>query len=44
LNLKPINEQVVVAIGANSGIGRETALQFAERGAKVVLRWERWHG
>lgn len=37
LNLKPINEQVVVVVGANSGIGRETALRFAERGAKVVV-------
>jgi NAD(P)-dependent dehydrogenase (short-subunit alcohol dehydrogenase family) len=36
LNLKPIHEQVVVVVGANSGIGRETAWQFAERGAKVV--------
>jgi NAD(P)-dependent dehydrogenase (short-subunit alcohol dehydrogenase family) len=26
-----------VVVGANSGIGRETALQFAERGAKVVV-------
>jgi NAD(P)-dependent dehydrogenase (short-subunit alcohol dehydrogenase family) len=26
-----------VIVGANSGIGRETALQFAERGAKVVI-------
>jgi NAD(P)-dependent dehydrogenase (short-subunit alcohol dehydrogenase family) len=37
LNLKPINEQVVVVVGANSGIGRETALRFAERGAKVIV-------
>ena len=37
MNLKPIQEQVVVIVGANSGIGRETALQFAERGAKVVI-------
>ena len=36
MNLKPIHEQVVVIVGANSGIGRETALRFAERGAKVV--------
>jgi len=33
---KPIHEQVVVVVGANSGIGRETVLRFAERGAKVV--------
>ena len=35
--LKPINEQVVVLMGASSGIGRATALKFAERGAKVVV-------
>lgn len=35
--LKPLNEQVVVIFGASSGIGRETALQFARRGAKVVV-------
>ena len=37
VKLKPIHEQVVVVVGANSGIGRETALQFAARGAKVVV-------
>lgn len=37
MKLKPIHEQVVVVVGANSGIGRETALRFAERGAKVVV-------
>ena len=37
MNLKPIHEQVVVIVGANSGIGREAAIQFAERGAKVVV-------
>jgi NAD(P)-dependent dehydrogenase (short-subunit alcohol dehydrogenase family) len=37
MQMKPINEQVVVIIGASSGIGRETALRFAERGAKVVV-------
>jgi NAD(P)-dependent dehydrogenase (short-subunit alcohol dehydrogenase family) len=36
LNLKPIHEQVVVVVGTTSGIGRETVLRFAERGAKVV--------
>lgn len=37
MKLKPINEQVVVILGASSGIGRETALQLARRGAKVVI-------
>ena len=37
MQLKPINQQVVVVVGASSGIGRETALQFARRGAKVVV-------
>jgi short-subunit dehydrogenase len=36
INLKPIQDQVVVILGASSGIGRETALQFARRGAKVI--------
>ena len=36
-SLKPINRQVVVITGASSGIGRETALQFAAQGAKVVV-------
>jgi NAD(P)-dependent dehydrogenase (short-subunit alcohol dehydrogenase family) len=35
--LKPIEEQVVALMGASSGIGREAALRFAERGAKVVV-------
>src|SRR5918998_2575692 len=37
VKLKPVEEQVVVLMGASSGIGRETALRFAERGAKVVV-------
>lgn len=37
MKLKPVEEQVVVIVGANSGIGRKTALDFAQRGAKVVL-------
>ncbi|NLX08125.1 MAG: SDR family oxidoreductase, partial [Chloroflexi bacterium] len=32
-----LNEQVVVITGASSGIGRQTALQFGEAGASVVL-------
>ncbi|HEV2610879.1 MAG TPA: SDR family oxidoreductase [Noviherbaspirillum sp.] len=35
--MKPINQQTVVITGASSGIGRETALAFAERGASLVL-------
>lgn len=34
--LKPLHDQVVVVLGASSGIGRETALQLSARGAKVV--------
>src|SRR5688572_6393849 len=37
MKLKPIKEQVVVVFGASSGIGRETALQFAHCGARVVV-------
>jgi NAD(P)-dependent dehydrogenase (short-subunit alcohol dehydrogenase family) len=37
MKLKPIEEQVVVVMGASSGIGRETALRFARRGAKVIV-------
>lgn len=37
MQLKPIADQVVVVVGASSGIGRETALRFANQGAKVVV-------
>lgn len=37
MQLKPIEEQVVVLMGASSGIGRETALRFARKGAKVMV-------
>ncbi len=37
IELKPIEQQVVAVVGASSGIGRETALQFAKRQAKVVV-------
>jgi NAD(P)-dependent dehydrogenase (short-subunit alcohol dehydrogenase family) len=37
MQLKPVEEQVVVVMGASSGIGRDAALQFANRGARVVV-------
>lgn len=37
MQLKPVHEQVVAVVGASSGIGREAALQFAKKGAKVVI-------
>ena len=37
MELKPINEQVIVLTGATSGIGLVTARMAAEQGAKVVL-------
>jgi len=37
MKLKPVENQVVALMGASSGIGRETALRFAERGARVVV-------
>ncbi len=37
MKLKPIEQQVVAVVGASSGIGRETALGFAKRRAKVVV-------
>jgi NAD(P)-dependent dehydrogenase (short-subunit alcohol dehydrogenase family) len=37
MKLKPIDQQVVAVVGASSGIGRETALQFAKRRAKLVV-------
>lgn len=36
MKLKPIKQQVVVVVGANSGIGRETATEFALKGARVI--------
>jgi NAD(P)-dependent dehydrogenase (short-subunit alcohol dehydrogenase family) len=35
--LKPLSDQVVVILGASSGIGRITALRCAARGAKLVV-------
>jgi NAD(P)-dependent dehydrogenase (short-subunit alcohol dehydrogenase family) len=37
MKLKPLDRQVVAVVGASSGIGRETALQLAKRGAKLVV-------
>jgi NAD(P)-dependent dehydrogenase (short-subunit alcohol dehydrogenase family) len=37
MQLKPIEQQVVAVVGAASGIGRETARRFAQRGAAVVV-------
>ncbi|HOG45455.1 MAG TPA: SDR family oxidoreductase [Anaerolineae bacterium] len=34
---KPISDQVVVITGASSGVGRETALRCARKGATVVI-------
>jgi short-subunit dehydrogenase len=34
---KPLSDQVVVITGASQGIGRETALEMAHRGASLVL-------
>ena len=36
-NKRPLADQVVVITGASSGIGRQTALSFAQQGATVVL-------
>jgi NAD(P)-dependent dehydrogenase (short-subunit alcohol dehydrogenase family) len=36
-HLKSLSEQVVVILGASSGIGRETALRCAAKGARVVV-------
>ncbi len=36
IQLKPLNQQVAVVFGASSGIGRATALQMAQGGAKIV--------
>jgi NAD(P)-dependent dehydrogenase (short-subunit alcohol dehydrogenase family) len=37
VKLRPMHEQVVVLVGATSGIGLETALQMAEKGARLVI-------
>ncbi|MFN3648111.1 MAG: SDR family oxidoreductase [Armatimonadota bacterium] len=37
MELRPVSDQVVVVMGASSGIGRDVAQRFAARGARVVL-------
>lgn len=37
IQLKPIQQQVVAVVGASSGIGRSSALEFAKRGAKLAV-------
>lgn len=37
VQLKPLDQQVIVITGASSGIGLCTALLAAERGARLVL-------
>src|SRR5690625_2096662 len=37
MKLRKVADQVVVVMGASSGIGRETALELASRGASVVI-------
>ena len=37
MKLKPIQEQSVVVVGATSGMGRETAYEFARKGARVMV-------
>ena len=37
IKLKPLSEQVIVIVGASSGIGLSTARMAARRGAKVVV-------
>ncbi|MGP1375809.1 MAG: SDR family oxidoreductase [Almyronema sp.] len=37
MQLKSIRQQVVVVVGASSGIGRSAALKFAQRGASVTV-------
>jgi len=34
---KDLNDKIVIITGASSGIGLETALEFAKKGAKMAL-------
>lgn len=44
MQLKPIDQQVVVVVGASSGIGRDAALALGQRGARVVVAARNQHG
>ena len=43
ISLKPLKQQVIVITGASSGIGRATARQAAQRGARLVLAGRNRH-
>jgi NAD(P)-dependent dehydrogenase (short-subunit alcohol dehydrogenase family) len=37
IRLRPLDQQVMVVMGASSGIGRETALRAAAKGARLIV-------
>ena len=37
INLKPLEQQTAIVFGASSGIGRQTALDLAARGARICV-------